>query len=142
MSAYLVSVLRRNSNYMKKSVITTPNAPSAIGTYSQAIEANGLIFTSGQISIDPQTGDMVKSGCKGQTDQILENINAILSASGVDRSHILKLTVFITDLNGFPQVNDSFKEFFGDIEFPARSTVEVSALPMGALVEIECIASL
>ena len=126
---------------MKKTVIKTQNAPSAIGTYNQATEANGLIFTSGQISIDPTTGDMVKGGCKEQTDQILKNINAILSSAGLDKTHILKLTVFITNLDWFSQVNDSFKDFFVDIEFPARSTVEVSALPMKALVEIECIAS-
>ena len=124
-----------------KKIIHTPDAPAAIGTYNQAVEINGFIYTSGQIAIKPGTGTLVDGGMKEQTMRVLNNIDAILSAAGLDKTSIIKLTVFLTDLKGFGQVNDAFKSYFGDIDFPARSTVEVSDLPLKAMVEIECIAS-
>ena len=125
-----------------KSIIHTPDAPTAIGTYNQGVKSNGFIFTAGQIGVDPHTGKLVSGGIKKESLRALQNIDAILRASGVDKTHIVKLTVFLTDLRGFNFVNESFRTFFGDLDFPARSTVEVSGLPLGAKVEIECIATL
>ena len=124
-----------------KKIIHTPAAPAAIGTYNQAVEINGFIYTSGQIGIEPGTGRLVDGGMKEQTMRVLNNIDAILTAAGLDNTSIIKLTVFLTDLEGFGHVNDAFRSYFDDVDFPARSTVEVSDLPLGALVEIECIAS-
>jgi len=124
-----------------KKIIHTPDAPAAIGTYNQAIEINGFIYTSGQIGIEPGTGTLVDGGMKEQTMRVLNNIDAILAAAGLDNTSIIKLTVFLTDLDGFGDVNDAFQSYFGNVDFPARSTVEVSGLPLDAMVEIECIAS-
>ena len=124
-----------------KKIIHTPDAPAAIGTYNQAVEINGFIYTSGQIGIEPGTGTLVDGGMKEQTMRVLNNIDAILTAAGLDKASIIKLTVFLTDLEGFGDVNDAFQSYFGDVDYPARSTVEVSGLPLGAMVEIECIAS-
>ncbi len=124
-----------------KKIIHTPDAPAAIGTYNQAVEINGFIYTSGQIGIEPGTGRLVDGGMKEQTMRVLNNIAAILTAAGLDNTSIIILTVFLTDLEGFGHVNDAFRSYFGDVDFPARSTVEVSGLPLGAMVEIECIAS-
>ena len=124
-----------------RKVIASTDAPSAIGTYSQGIETNGLVFTSGQIGLDPSTGKMVDGGIDAQTVQSLQNIDAILRAVHLDRTAIVKLTVFVKDLKDFPSVNKAFENYFDGIEYPARSTVEVSELPLGALVEIECIAT-
>jgi 2-iminobutanoate/2-iminopropanoate deaminase len=123
-----------------KKIIHTPDAPAAIGTYNQAVQSNGFIFTAGQVGIVPGTGKIIEGGIKSETFRALQNIDAILKAAGVDKSHIVKLTVFVTDLRGFNYVNESFKAFFSGIDFPARSTVEVSGLPLNAKVEIECIA--
>ena len=123
-----------------KKIIQTNAAPAAIGTYNQAVQYNGFIFTSGQLGIDHYTQKLVEGGIKSEAFRALQNIEAILKESGVDKTHIVKLTVFLTDLGGFNYVNESFKDFFGDVDYPARSTVEVSALPLGAKVEIECIA--
>ena len=123
-----------------KKIIHTLDAPSAIGTYNQAVQSHGFLYTSGQIGINPHTGKIVKGGIGKETLRALQNIDAILHAVGADKSHIVKLTVFVTDLKGFNLVNDSFKTFFHGVDFPARSTVEVSALPMDAKVEIECVA--
>lgn len=123
-----------------RKILHTPYAPAAIGTYNQAVQVKDFIFTSGQIGIDPNTGKIVEGGIKNETFRSLQNIDAILHAAGIDRSHIVKLTVFLTDLRGFNYVNESFQAFFGGIDFPARSTVEVSDLPMNAKVEIECVA--
>ena len=124
-----------------KKIIHTPDAPSAIGTYNQAIEINGFIYTSGQIGIEPRTGTLVDGGIKEQTMRVLNNIDAILTAAGLDNTSIIKLTVFLTDLEGFGDVNDAFQSYFGNVDFPARSTVEVSGLPLDAMVEIDCIAA-
>ena len=124
-----------------RNIINTNKAPAAIGTYSQAVESNGILFTSGQVGIDPETSEMVEGGVEDQTIRVLKNIYAILSESGLDKTSIIKLNVFLKDLDDFSIVNDTFKEFFGDNEYPARTTVEVSELPLGALIEIDCIAS-
>jgi 2-iminobutanoate/2-iminopropanoate deaminase len=124
-----------------RNIIKTNKAPAAIGTYSQAVESNGILFTSGQVGIDPETSEMVEGGVEDQAIRVLKNIYAILSESGLDKTSIIKLNVFLKDLDDFSIVNDTFKEFFGDNEFPARTTVEVSELPLGALIEIDCIAS-
>jgi 2-iminobutanoate/2-iminopropanoate deaminase len=123
-----------------KKILHTPNAPAAIGTYNQAVQSKGFIYTAGQVGIVPGTGKIIEGGIKAETFRALQNIDAILKAAGVDKSHIVKLTVFVTDLRGFNYVNESFKAFFSGIDFPARSTVEVSGLPLNAKVEIECIA--
>ena len=124
-----------------RNIINTNKAPAAIGTYSQAVESNGILFTSGQVGIDPETSEMVEGGVEDQAIRVLKNIYAILSESGLDKTSIIKLNVFLKDLDDFSIVNDTFKEFFGDNEYPARTTVEVSELPLGALIEIDCIAS-
>ena len=124
-----------------RNIVKTDKAPAAIGTYNQAVETNGLLFTSGQVGIDPETGKMVEGGIKPQVNRVLNNINAILSETGLNKESIIKLTVFLKDFNDFYTVNDVFTEFFGEKEFPARTTVEVSELPLGALIEIDCIAS-
>ena len=126
---------------MSRRIIHTPDAPAAIGTYNQAVQAKGMIFTSGQLGIDPHTGQIIQGGIKAETFKALQNIEAILKAAGLTKMNIIKLTAFLTDLHGFSYVNESFETFFGHIDFPARSTVEVSALPLGAKVEIECIAT-
>jgi len=123
-----------------KKILHTPDAPAAIGTYNQAVQSKGFIYTAGQVGIVPGTGKIIEGGIKSETFRALQNIDAILKAAGVDKSHIVKLTVFVTDLKGFNFVNESFKAFFSGIDFPARSTVEVSGLPLNAKVEIECIA--
>ena len=123
-----------------KKILHTPDAPAAIGTYNQAVQSKGFIYTAGQGGIIPGTGKIIEGGIKSETFRALQNIDAILKAAGVDKSHIVKLTVFVTDLRGFNYVNESFKAFFSGIDFPARSTVEVSGLPLNAKVEIECIA--
>jgi len=123
-----------------KKILHTPDAPAAIGTYNQAVQSKGFIYTAGQVGIIPGTGKIIEGGIKSETFRALQNIDAILKAAGVDKSHIVKLTVFVTDLRGFNYVNESFKAFFSGIDFPARSTVEVSGLPLNAKVEIECIA--
>ncbi len=123
-----------------KKILHTPDAPAAIGTYNQDVQSKGFIYTAGQVGIVPGTGKIIEGGIKSETFRALQNIDAILKAAGVDKSHIVKLTVFVTDLRGFNYVNESFKAFFSGIDFPARSTVEVSGLPLNAKVEIECIA--
>ncbi len=117
-------------------VINTPLAPAAIGPYSQAIEANGMLFCSGQIPIDPATGAFVEGGIKEQTRQVFQNITQVLAAAGTDLSHVVKTTVFLSDMANFAAMNEVYAEFFTQ-PFPARSAVAVRELPKGALVEIE-----
>ncbi len=122
-----------------KKAIATKNAPMAIGPYSQAIESNGFIFVSGQIPIDPATGDFVQGGIKEQAEQSFRNIKAILAEAGVGMDNIVKTTVLLYDIADFTAVNEVYaKQFTGD--FPARSAFAVKDLPKGALVEIEVIA--
>ena len=123
-----------------RELIQTKNAPGAVGTYNQAVSAGGFLYTSGQIGINPASGKIVASDTKSQSLQVLHNIAAILSAKNLSLVNIVKLTVYLKDLNDFSDLNEAFKEFFGDTNFPARSTVEVAGLPLGARVEIDCVA--
>ncbi len=119
--------------------ISTKNAPAAIGPYSQAIRVGNLVFSSGQIPIDPATGAFAKGGIKEQTRQSLSNVKAILDEIGLSMSDVVKTTVFLVDMNDFADMNSIYAEFFSE-PYPARSAVTVKALPKGALVEIEVVA--
>lgn len=120
--------------------ISTKNAPAAIGPYSQAIKVGNLIYTSGQIPIDPATGTLVAGGIKEQTRQSLLNVQAILKEAGISMSSVVKTTVFMADMSDFADMNAVYAEFFTE-PYPARSAVAVTALPKGALVEIEVVAA-
>ena len=122
-----------------KKIIQTPNAPAAIGPYSQGIVSNDFIYLSGQIPIVPETGNIESADITGQTKQCIENIKALLKASGVDLEHVIKTTVFLTDMDHFSEMNAVYATAF-TAPFPARTTVAVKALPKGSLVEIEVIA--
>lgn len=122
-----------------KKVIFTEKAPAAIGPYSQAIEANGMIFMSGQIPVVPSTGAFIEGGIKEQATQVFENIKNVLSEAGLTTDNVVKTTVFLADMSLFAEMNEVYAQYF-DGAFPARSAVAVKALPKGALVEIECIA--
>ena len=126
---------------MPNSVISTKAAPAAIGPYSQGVKSQGLLFCSGQIAIDPATGSLVEGGIEAQTKRVCENVKALLKAAGLKPSSVVKTTVFITDMNDFPKVNEIYASYFAE-PFPARSCVGVASLPKGALVEIEVVASL
>jgi len=123
-----------------KKIISTKNAPAAIGPYSQAAEAGGLIFISGQLPIDPATGAMAPAEIKAQTEAVIKNLEGILKSEGLSLDNILKTTVFMADLGQFAQMNEVYGRFFS-ANPPARATVEVKALPKAALVEIEAIAA-
>ena len=119
----------------------TDKAPQAVGPYSQAVEAQGFVFVSGQIALDPQTNTFdEKQSIEQQTKQVLENIRAIIENSGCSVCHIVKVEIFVTDISAFKKVNEVYAEFFGEHK-PARQTVEVSALPLGAQIEMSCIAA-
>lgn len=120
-------------------VISTTKAPAAIGPYSQAIEVNGFVYASGQIPIDPETGQFVEGGIKEQTRQSLTNAQNILKEAGTDLSHVVKTTVYLSDIANFAPMNEVYAEFFTE-PYPARSAVAVKDLPKGALVEIEVLA--
>ena len=120
-------------------VISTTKAPTAIGPYSQAIEVNGFVYASGQIPIDPATGQFVEGGIKEQTRQSLTNAQNILKEAGTDLSHVVKTTVYLSDIANFAPMNEVYAEFFTE-PYPARSAVAVKDLPKGALVEIEVLA--
>ncbi len=119
--------------------IHSAQAPKALGPYSQAIEANGFIFASGQVPINPATGEFVEGGVKEQTKQSLTNLSHVLEAAGTDLSHVLKTTVFLSDMANFGAMNEVYATFFKE-PYPARSAVAVKTLPKGALVEIEVVA--
>ena len=123
---------------MKKQ-ITTSNAPAAIGPYSQAIEANGMVFVSGQLPVDPATGEFAEGGIKELTRQSLTNMKNILAEVGLTMDNVVKTTVFLADMSDFAAMNEVYASFFEGVA-PARSAVAVKTLPKGALVEIECIA--
>lgn len=124
---------------MKKKVIQTDKAPKAIGPYSQAIRADSMIFTAGQIGLDPSTGELVAGGIEEQTRQALNNLRNVLEAAGSNFDHVVKTTVFLKAMGDFPQMNAIYAEYFGENP-PARSTVAVAALPKSGVVEIEAIA--
>ncbi|MBA3645819.1 MAG: RidA family protein [Gemmatimonadaceae bacterium] len=119
--------------------VSTDKAPAAIGPYSQAIIANGLLFTAGQIALDPATGQLVAGGVTEQTERVMTNLEAVLAASGVAWDDVVKTTVYLQDMSHFPVVNELYGKRLGAAR-PARSTVQVSGLPRGALVEIDVIA--
>lgn len=121
-------------------VINTPEAPAAVGPYSQAIATGPWLFTAGQIPLVPETGELVGAGIAAQTMQVLENLSAVLRANGMQLSDIVKTTVFLTNLGDFEEMNGVYETYFGQTR-PARSTVQVAALPRGAAVEIEAIAA-
>ena len=121
-------------------VISTTKAPAAIGPYSQAIEVNGFVYASGQIPINPATGQFVKGGIKEQARQSLTNAQNILKEAGTDLSHVVKTTVYLSDIANFAPMNEVYAEFFTE-PYPARSAVAVKDLPKGALVEIEVLAA-
>jgi 2-iminobutanoate/2-iminopropanoate deaminase len=124
---------------MMKKVINTNNAPAPIGPYSQAIAAGNFVFVSGQIPMDPSTGDIVSENVKAETKQVMENIKAILSEAGLGFDHIVKTSIFLTDMQTFAQVNEVYGSYFTS-QFPARETIQVSALPKNVNVEISVIA--
>ena len=125
---------------MDNIVIETLDAPQAIGTYSQGIKSGNLVFISGQIPLNPETGELINGDFKMEISQVLTNLNAVLKSGGSSLKKAIKLTVFLTDLSYFPQVNEVFSEFFPE-DSPARSAVQVSALPMNAKIEIEAVGS-
>lgn len=126
---------------MSLTSVQTDSAPAAIGPYSQAIAANGFLFTAGQIALDPSTGQVVAGDVVAQADRVLANLRAILDAAGAKWSDVVKTTVYLLDMNDFPRVNEVYARALGSAR-PARSTVQVSALPRGVLVEIDAIAAL
>jgi 2-iminobutanoate/2-iminopropanoate deaminase len=121
-------------------LVATDRAPAAIGPYSQATVAAGLVFTAGQVALDPATGELIPGGVGEQTARALENLRGILLAAGSDLPRVVKTTVFLVDMADFPAVNDAYARAFGDHR-PARSTVAVAALPRGARVEIDAVAT-
>jgi len=122
-----------------KETISTKNAPGAIGPYSQAVKAGNLVFCSGQIPLDPQTGKFVSEEVAEQTRQVLKNLSAVLEAAGTNLNNVVKTTVFLADMNDFTAMNEIYAEFFSDNK-PARATVQAARLPRDARVEIDCIA--
>lgn len=124
---------------MIKQEIKTDKAPAAIGPYSQGIQAGNLIFSSGQLPIDPATGEIAAGGVEGQARQVFENLKAVLNASGADLADVLKTTVFIKDMNDFGKVNEIYGSYFS-APYPARSCFEVARLPKDVLIEAEAVA--
>jgi 2-iminobutanoate/2-iminopropanoate deaminase len=124
---------------MEKKIVATPKAPAAIGPYSQAIRIGDFLYTSGQISLDPETMKMIKGDIEVETEKVLKNIEAILKADGLDLNNIIKTTVYLTNLSEFTRMNQVYEKFFSEIK-PARACVQVAALPKGAKVEIDAIA--
>jgi reactive intermediate/imine deaminase len=126
---------------MSKQIISTPHAPAAIGTYSQAVRVGNTIWVSGQIPLDPATKELIKGDVEAQVRQVFENLKAIVTAAGAGFDDIVKATVFLIDLSHFALVNKVMAEYFRE-PYPARAAVGVAALPRGALVEVECIVAL
>lgn len=126
---------------MPLDTVATPNAPAAIGPYSQGVVANGLLFTAGQIALDPSTGTMSTGDVAAQADVVMRNLQGILDAVGATWHDVVKTTVYLHDMAAFPVVNDVYARWLGDAR-PARSTVQVSGLPRGALVEIDAVVKL
>ncbi|MNS42126.1 Enamine/imine deaminase [compost metagenome] len=125
---------------MEKKIINTSAAPAPIGPYNQATQFGNMLFVSGQIPMDPATGEIVTSGIQDETRKVLENVQAILTEAGMDFTHVLKSTIFITDMGQFAQINEVYAQFFTANE-PARETVQVAGLPRGVNVEISVIAA-
>jgi len=125
---------------MEKTIISTHNAPEAIGPYSQAVQFGNFLFTSGQIPIDPATNMMIDGDVTAQAHQVMENLKAVLAAAGMDFTHVLKATVFLKDMNNFQEMNAVYSSYFSG-NYPAREAVQAAALPKNALVEISMIAA-
>lgn len=119
--------------------VATPDAPKAIGPYSQAVKANGLVFTSGQIALDPATGNLVEGSFEEQVHRVFRNLGAVLKEAGSSFDRVLKATVYVTDLANFQALNAIYAEYFGDHK-PARTTIQASGLPKGGMVEIDLVA--
>jgi 2-iminobutanoate/2-iminopropanoate deaminase len=126
---------------MNKKIINTKSAPQPIGPYSQAVQFEKLVFTSGQIAINPETNELITGSVEDQTKQVLENLKFVLDAANASMDSVIKTTIFLKDMNDFVKVNGVYDQFF-KISVPARSTVEVSRLPKDVLVEIDCIATI
>lgn len=124
---------------MQREQVKTDHAPGAIGPYSQAIKAGGMIFAAGQIPLDPTSGEMISGGVQQQTERVIQNLSAVLSAAGSSLDAVVKTTVFLKSMDDFKNMNEVYARYF-KAPAPARSTVAVADLPRGALVEIECIA--
>lgn len=124
-----------------RDIVTTDRGPKPIGPYSQGVKANGFLYLSGQVALDPRTNEMLTGDIRQQTERALENIKGILEAAGSNLHHVVKTTVFLKDMNEFPQMNEVYGRYFTTAP-PARSTVQVARLPKDALVEIEVIAAI
>ena len=125
---------------MPKKILETPNGPAALGPYSVATEANGFVFLSGMVPLDPESGERVSGGITPETHQVMKNIGAVLKDVGLSYTDIVKTTIFLDDMDDFAEMNTVYAEYIGDAK-PARSTVEAGGLPKDFLVEIECIAA-
>ena len=136
----VILIFSTESKIMPKEIISTTNAPQAIGPYSQAVKTNNLMFISGQIPMDPTTGNLVEGSIEDEANQVLKNLKSICEAAGYSLDDAVKITIFLTDLGNFAVVNDVMKGHFSE-PYPARATVEVSGLPLGVNVEIEAIIS-
>jgi 2-iminobutanoate/2-iminopropanoate deaminase len=123
-----------------KEIVTTDRGPKPIGPYSQAVKTSGFLFLSGQVALDPKTGDLIGTDVRQQTERVMENIKGILEAAGSNLHHVIKTTVFLKDMNDFPAMNEIYGRYFSAAP-PARSTVQVARLPKDALVEIEVVAA-
>jgi 2-iminobutanoate/2-iminopropanoate deaminase len=127
---------------MKKKIIQTDKAPAPIGPYNQAVAVGNLLFVSGQIPLDPATGQLVMDNIEAEAEQVMKNLQGVLEAAGTDFSHVVKSTIFLTDMANFAQVNGVYGKYFDEESAPARETVQVAALPRGVHVEISVIAVL
>jgi len=125
---------------MGKQIITTPNAPAPIGPYNQAILINGTLYTSGQIPIDPKTGELVQDTIEAETKQVMENMKAVLAAANMTFENVVKTSIFISDMHNFSKINAVYGQYFDDATAPARETIEVANLPKFVNVEISMIA--
>ena len=126
---------------MAKEIVSTDKAPAAIGPYSQAVAANGFLFCSGQVALDPKTGQLVAGGVQAETERALENLKAVLAARGLGFEDVVKTTVFLASMDEFAKMNEVYAKYFSS-KPPARATVAAAGLPKGARVEVECIAAL
>ena len=126
---------------MAREIISTPNAPKAVGTYSQAVKCGNTVYVSGQIALNPASGELVQTSFEAEVRRVFDNLQAIVAAAGGSFAQVAKVTVFITDFKDFPVLNKVMAEYFVQ-PYPARATVQVSALPKGANVEIECVVEL